>query len=245
MTEHSPAGPSVDPASLDPQEVHAARDSLIAVARRAFETGLQTNAGGNLSVRLRSVPACVIKPSGIGYGEVNHDNLMVCDLDGRTVVGHHKPSKDKDFHCAIYRARADVGAIVHVHSPWATAWGCAGRTVPLVTVQAIEKMGSIPLVPLGPNGGPQTAEQIGEVMGGDARVCLLANHGTVGVAPTALKALHLCEILEETAQTAAFAELLSQGTPLALPGRGGVDPYTGQRALAGGQSGGQSGGKPG
>ena len=222
----------IDPTSLDEQELYAAREALIGVARRAFDAGLQTNAGGNLSVRLRSADACVIKPSGIGYREVNHDNLMVCDLEGRTILGHHKPSKDKDFHCAIYRTRPDVGAIVHVHSPWATAWGCAGREIPVVTVQAIEKMGRIPLVPLGPNGGPQTAEQIGEAMASPGvRVCLLANHGTVGVARTALKALHLCEMLEEVAQTAAFAELLSQGRPLALPGRGGVDPYTGRRAV--------------
>ena len=220
------AAPTIDASDLDEQELYAAREALIGVARRAFETRLQTNAGGNLSVRLRSVDACVIKPSGIGYGEVNHDNLMVCDLEGRTVLGHHKPSKDKDFHCAIYRLRPDVGAIVHVHSPWATAWGCAGREIPVITVQAIEKMGRIPLVPLGPNGGPQNADQIGEAMRSrDVRVCLLANHGTVGVARTALKALHLCEILEETAQTATIAEMLSRGEPLALPTRGGVNPY--------------------
>ena len=213
--------PAVEREAIDEQELHAARESLIGVARRAFETGLQTNAGGNLSVRLRSVEACVIKPSGVGYAEVSHDNLMVCDLEGRTVLGHHKPSKDKDFHCAIYRLRADVGAIVHVHSSWATAWGCAGRTVPLLTVQSLEKMGSIPLVPLSENGGPQTADQIGEAMASpEIRVCLLANHGTVGVARTAIKALHLCEILEETAKTAAIAELLAGGSPLSMPQRG-------------------------
>ena len=213
--------PTIDPASLDEQEVYAAREALIGVAKRAFDTGLQTNAGGNLSVRLRSVEACVIKPSGIGFAEVSHDNLMVCDLAGRTITGHHKPSKDKDFHCAIYRLRPKVGAIVHVHSSWATAWGCAGRTVPLLTVQSIEKMGTIPLVPLSENGGPQTAEQIGEAMRGeDVRACLLANHGTVGVATTALKALHLCEILEETAKTAAITEVLAGGSPITMPVRG-------------------------
>ena len=213
---------------VDEQDLHAKREALVMVAQRAFRTGLQTNAGGNLSIRLTGVAACVIKPSGIGYGEVNHDNLQVIDLEGRTVSGgHYKPSKDKDFHVAIYRARADVHAIVHVHSPWATAWGCAGRTIPAITVQAIEKMGEIPLIPLSENGGPQTAEQIGEVMKAPGRrVCVLANHGTVGVARTALKALHLCEILEETAKTAAIAEMLRRaGRPLSLAKRGGIDPY--------------------
>ena len=213
--------------AIDEQDLHAKQEALIQVARRAFRSGLQTNAGGNLSIRLTGVEACVIKPSGLGYGEVNHHNLQVVDFDGQTITGgQFKPSKDKDFHVAIYRERPDVNAIVHVHSPWATAWGCAGRTIPSITVQAIEKMGEIPLIPLGPNGGPQTAEQIGEVMKAkDRRVCVLANHGTVGVAKTALKALHLCEILEETAKTAAIAEMLSRGHPLATAQRGGVDPY--------------------
>lgn len=214
---------SVNSSDLDEQELYGAREALIGVARRAHRSGLQTNAGGNLSVRLRSMAACVIKPSGLGYGEVNQDNLMVVDLNGHTVRGHHKPSKDKDFHVAIYRERPDVGAIVHVHSPWATAWGCAGREIPALTVQAIEKMGRVPLIPLSPNGGPQTAEQIGAVMRDPSlNVCLLANHGTVGVGKTALQALHLCEILEETAQTAAIAETLAQGRPLTLAKRGGV-----------------------
>ena len=218
---------SITTDDIDEQDLHAKREALIVVARRAFRTGLQTNAGGNLSIRLTGAAACVIKPSGIGYGEVNHDNLQVVDLEGRTVSGgHYKPSKDKDFHVAIYRARSDVHAIVHVHSPWATAWGCAGRTIPAITVQAIEKMGDIPLIPLSENGGPQTAEQIEEVMKAPGRrVCVLANHGTVGVAKTALKALHLCEILEETAKTAAIAEMLSAGNPLATAKRGGIDPY--------------------
>ncbi len=212
---------------IDDQDLHAKQTALIQVAQRAFQTGLQTNAGGNLSIRLTGIDACVIKPSGIGYAEVNHDNLQVVDFEGRTITGgHYKPSKDKDFHVAIYRERPDVNAIVHVHSPWATAWGCAGRVIPSITVQAIEKMGEIPLIPLSENGGPQTASQIGAAMKEPGRrVCVLANHGTVGVGKTALKALHLCEILEETAKTAAIAEMLSGGNPLATAKRGGVDPY--------------------
>lgn len=217
--------PELTPADLNDQDLYSARCALIEVAHRAFQTGLQTNAGGNLSVKLAGVEACVIKPSGIGYGEVSHDNLMVVDFEGRTVLGHHKPSKDKDFHVAIYRERPDVNAIVHVHSPWATAWGCANREIPVITVQAIEKMGAIPIVPLNENGGPQTAAQIGGVMkDASLNVCVLANHGTVGVAKTALKALHLCEILEETAKTAAIAELLAGGRALDLPKRGGKQP---------------------
>lgn len=196
---------------IDEQELASKQQTLIAIARRAFDSGLQTNAGGNLSIRLASIEGCVIKPSGIGYAECTPDNLMVIDLDGNTLLGHHKPSKDKDFHVAIYRERPDVQAIVHVHSPWATGWGAARRQIPLLTVQAIEKMGSLPSIPLGSDGSAQSASQIGAVFKDRSiRAAILESHGTIGVGSTMLKALHLCEIIEETAHIATVRELVGR-----------------------------------
>ena len=197
--------------AVDEQELYVKKQNLIAIALRAFQTGLQTNAGGNLSIRLSSIAGCVIKPSGVGYAECTQDNLMVVDLDGETLLGHHTPSKDKDFHVAIYRARPDVQAIVHVHSPWATGWGAARRQIPLLTVQAIEKLGNLPSIPLRPDGGAQSAAQIGAVFQDRSiRAAILENHGTVGVGSTMLKALHLCEIIEETAHIATVRELVAR-----------------------------------
>ena len=113
--------------TIDRNDLYAKKLALVAVAKRCFERGLQTNAGGNLSVRLSGVDAIVIKPSGVGFNECTPDNLMVADLEGRTVEGHGKPSKDLDFHADLYKVRPDIGAIVHVHSPWATGWGSAPK----------------------------------------------------------------------------------------------------------------------
>ena len=66
-------------------------DALIASARRCFDLGLQTNAGGNLSVRLASRDAIVIKPSGVGFAECTRDNLQVVLLDGTVLPSLHKP----------------------------------------------------------------------------------------------------------------------------------------------------------
>ena len=198
--------------SPSPQDVEAQADALIACARRCFERGLQTNAGGNLSVRLASAPAILIKPSGVGFAECTRDNLQVVGLDGVLRPSAHKPSKDLDFHLAIYRVRADVNAIVHCHSPWATGWASAGREVPCVTVQTIEKIGRMPLIPLSPNGGPQTEVEIEPVFADPSvRAATLANHGTIGVGATLTKALHLAEIIEETAQVAYLREALMGG----------------------------------
>lgn len=194
-------------------DLEAVRAAIVAAARRCFERGLQTNAGGNLSARLLSFDAIVIKPSGIGFAEVTPDNLQTVGLDG-TVLEEHggrglKPSKDLDFHLEIYRLRPDVGAIVHCHSPWATGYASAGLEVPCLTVQTIEKIGRMPLVPLSPLGGPQTAAEIGPVFRDPSvRAAVLANHGTIGVGATLTRALHLAEIIEETAHIAFVRDAL-------------------------------------
>ena len=131
-------------------------DELIAAARRCFDLRLQTNAGGNLSLRLSCGDAIVIKPSGVGFAECTRDNLQVVRLDGTILPSEHRPSKDLDFHLDLYRIRSDINAIVHCHSPWATGYASAGLEIPCLTVQTIEKIGRMPLIPLSANGGPQT-----------------------------------------------------------------------------------------
>ena len=179
------------------------KDALIAAAKRCFDLRLQTNAGGNLSVRLERADAIVIKPSGVGFNECTRDNLQVVHLDGTIEPSEHKPSKDLDFHLDLYRIRADINAVVHCHSPWATGYASAGIEIPCLTVQTIEKIGRMPLIPLSPQGGPQTNTEISPVFRDTNIVAaVLANHGTIGVGATLMKAQYLAEIIEETAHIA-------------------------------------------
>ena len=165
---------------LDPSDIEAKKDALIWSARRCFDRGLQTNAGGNLSVRLSSGAAIVIKPS-----------------------------KDMDFHLDLYRIRPDINAIVHCHSPWATGFASAGIEIPCLTVQTIEKIGRMPLIPLSENGGPQTEVEISPVFqDASVRAAVLANHGTIGVGKTLTAAQYLVEIIEETAHIAFVRDTL-------------------------------------
>ncbi|MBO9424140.1 class II aldolase/adducin family protein [Labrenzia sp. R4_1] len=185
------------------QDLTAKKDALIATAKRCFDLRLQTNAGGNLSVRLESADAIVIKPSGIGFNECTRDNLQVVHLDGTIEPSDHKPSKDLGFHLDLYRIRGDIKAVVHCHSPWATGYASAGVEIPCLTVQTIEKIGRMPLIPLSPQGGPQTETEISPVFE-DPKVvaAVLANHGTIGVGSSLMKAQYLAEIIEETAHIA-------------------------------------------
>ncbi|MEM8823573.1 MAG: class II aldolase/adducin family protein [Pseudomonadota bacterium] len=186
-------------------------DRLIESARRCFDRGLQTNAGGNLSVRLDARDAIVIKPSGVGFAECSRDNLQVVELSGHILPAAEglKPSKDLDFHLDLYRIRDDINAIVHCHSPWATGYASAGLEIPCLTVQTIEKIGRMPLIPLSANGGPQTDVEISPVFRDPhIRAAVLANHGTIGVGKTLMAAQYLAEIIEETAHIAYVRDTL-------------------------------------
>ena len=192
-----------------PADLIDKKDALIATAKRCFDLRLQTNAGGNLSVRLDAIDAILIKPSGIGFNECIRDNLQVVHLDGTIEDSPFKPSKDLGFHLDLYRIRDDIRAVVHCHSPWATGYASAGLEIPCLTVQTIEKIGRMPLIALSPMGGPQTDREISPVFQDPKIVAaVLANHGTIGVGATLMKAQYLAEIIEETAHIAYVRDTL-------------------------------------
>lgn len=190
-------------------DIIAKKDALIACARRCFDLGIQTNAGGNLSVRLASLDAIVIKPSGVGFAECTRDNLQIVHLDGTIEPSDHKPSKDLGFHLDLYRIRDDINGIVHCHSPWATGYASAGIEIPCLTVQTIEKIGRMPLIPLSKEGGPQTEVDISPFFkDASVKAAVLANHGTIGVGKDLMSAQYLAEIIEETAHIAYVRDTL-------------------------------------
>lgn len=216
---------------IDPSDLNDKKDALIASARRCFDLGLQTNAGGNLSVALDSGDAIVIKPSGVGFAECSRDNLQVVHLDGTIEPSPHKPSKDLGFHLDLYRIREDIRAVVHCHSPWATGYASAGIEIPCLTVQTIEKIGRMPLIPLSSQGGPQTEVEISPVFrDASVKAAVLANHGTIGVGKTLMAAQYLAEIIEETAHIAYVRDTL-----MAAHGKSAADlPQYGTAADAAG-----------
>ena len=196
------------------------KDELIATAKRCFQLGLQTNAGGNLSVRLLEGDAILIKPSGVGFNECTRDNLQIVALDGTILSSSPelKPSKDLYFHLDLYRIREDIQAIVHCHSPWATGYASAGLEIPCLTVQTIEKVGRMPLIPLSPAGGAQTEVEISPFFQDPKiKAAVLANHGIIGVGKSLMAAQYIAEIIEETAQIAYVRDTLAQAHNKAIP----------------------------
>jgi L-ribulose-5-phosphate 4-epimerase len=86
---------------------------------------------GNVSVADRNLGVFAIKPSGVPYEELSPGKMVIVDLDGKTVSGDLRPSSDTLTHAVLYKNWTDIGAIVHTHSMYATAWAQSLRDIPV------------------------------------------------------------------------------------------------------------------
>jgi L-ribulose-5-phosphate 4-epimerase len=177
--------------------------------------GLVAWTSGNVSGRDPDSGLVVIKPSGVRYEDLRPEDMVVVALDGTVAEGALKPSSDTASHLYIYRARPDVGGIVHTHSSYATAFAAVGLPIPVyLTAQADEFGGPIPCGGFALIGG----EEIGKVVLdsiGDSPAILLKNHGVFSVGATAEAAVKTAVMVEDVARTVWLA--LQIGRPEVIP----------------------------
>ncbi len=185
--------------------------------------GLITYTWGNVSGIDRESGLFVIKPSGVDYDELKPEDMVVMDLDGNKVEGDYNPSSDTPTHLELYKAFAEVGGIVHTHSPWATSWAQAGRSIPCYgTTHADYFYGEIPcarsLTEEEINGEYEknTGLVIIETFQGKNPMhipgVLCTNHGPFTWGTDADNAVHNAVVLEEVAKMACRTEQLKPGT---------------------------------
>jgi L-ribulose-5-phosphate 4-epimerase len=108
--------------------------------------GLITLSFGNASAIDRAKGIFAIKPSGVDYAALRADDMVLVDLDGKTVEGKFNPSSDTPTHRRLYLGFASVGGVVHTHSLHATAFAQAGRPIPIFgTTHADYFFGDVPV----------------------------------------------------------------------------------------------------
>ena len=107
---------------------------------------LVTLTWGNVSGIDRSKNLIVIKPSGVDYGEMTVDDLVVLDLNGKIIEGSKRPSSDTATHIELYKAFPVIGGITHSHSEYATIFAQACKEIPCFgTTHADQFYGPVPL----------------------------------------------------------------------------------------------------
>jgi len=155
------------------------RAEIVAVAQAIDRAGFCPSKSGNVSARFGD--GLLITPSGLPYAQTTPDDLIALSLDGAVLSGSRKPSSEWPFHTAIYRARPDAQAIVHTHSPRATALSCTRRGIPAFHYMiALCGGADIRCAEYATFGSPELAANAVAALEGRKAV-LLANHGVIAL----------------------------------------------------------------
>jgi len=166
--------------------------------------------GGNVSARDPESGLVVIKPSGVRYEDLRPEQMVVLDLQGKVVEGDLKPSSDTFSHLYIYRARPDIGGIVHTHSRYATAFAAIGKAIPCVlTAMADEFGGPIPCAGFALIGDEAIGKLVVEGIGQSPAI-LLKNHGVFTLGKNASAAVKAAVMTEDVAATVWMAYQIGQ-----------------------------------
>ena len=202
--------------------LEALRAEVVRCAQEAEAQGLCRWRSGNFSARDRETGLVCMTPSGVDRRTMVAEDIIVMDLDARVVEASNgrKPSSEALMHLAAYEVRPNVCAIVHTHSPFALVFAALERPIPGLVLEAAHlhcEGGSVPVAPFAPQGTAELADSVRAPLRlGDA--LLLARHGVLTVGASLDDALLKASYVEELAEVAYRAALISGGTmPTPLP----------------------------
>ena len=183
------------------------RAAIVETCLRMNAEGLNQGTSGNVSVRAGQ--GMLITPSGVPYEDMTPAMVVEVDAEGRA-AGPLKPSSEWRMHLDIYRARAEAGAVVHVHSTHATALSCLRQGIPafhyMVAVAGGDRIACADYATFGTQA---LSDAMLRALEGRS-ACLLANHGQIAFGETLAKALWRAGEVEVLARQYAVSRGLGE-----------------------------------
>jgi L-fuculose-phosphate aldolase len=167
------------------------REALADVCRTLASRGLVLGTAGNVSVRVGD--QVVVTPTGCTFESVSPDDMSVVELDGEVAEG--APTSELGLHLGVYRAMDWAGAVVHTHSPMATAVGCVVDELPAIHYAMLALGGSVRVAPYATFGTGQLHEHVLHALEGRT-AALMKNHGTLNCGASLGAALDGALLLE-------------------------------------------------
>lgn len=182
------------------------REALVEASRRACLRGIQSGDGGNVSARCPEGDRMLVTASGRSLGDASPEAFLLTDLAGTVLAGEGRPTREALLHGRLYQARPGLGAIVHVHAPYAIAVAHRHDEVPRVTWHARLKLpGRVPVLDVP---SPVVRDEDWPIVAAalhrhpDLSAFVLRDHGVVALGADPLGAENVAELVEETAQIA-------------------------------------------
>jgi ribulose-5-phosphate 4-epimerase/fuculose-1-phosphate aldolase len=177
------------------------RQDIVRLSKSLYDRGFSVGSAGNISAGIPD--GMLITPTNSCLGFLDPARISKLDRNGNHVAGD-PPSKEIFLHRAFYETRPHTGAVVHLHSTYATALSCLSDIdpqdcIPPLTPYVVMRIGTVRMVPYVRPGDSKAGDLIRDLKGGCAAV-LLANHGPVVTGKDIASAVYAAEELEETAR---------------------------------------------
>jgi L-fuculose-phosphate aldolase len=184
---------------------------VLATARAMNASGINRGSAGNVSARCDE--GFLITPTGMAYDACTAEDMVNVGADG-TASGKRKPSSEWRFHRDIYAARPEAGAVVHTHSPFATALACQGQGIPAFHYMVARFGGTdVRCAAYATFGSQELSDAILIALEG-RNACLMAHHGMVVFGRDCDQALALAVELETLCEQ--YWRVLQLGAPKLL-----------------------------
>ena len=190
------------------------------------QLGLVLFTFGNVSVADRENKVFAIKPSGVPYEHLSPEKMVIVDFDGHIIEGKLNPSSDTKTHAVLYKHWGKIGAIVHTHSTYATAWAQSLRDIPIYgTTHADHNTVDIPCAPpmsdemIQGNYEYETGFQIMNCFKEkglsyeEVEMMVVGNHAPFTWGKNGDKAVYNAAVLEQVAKMAWLTEQINPNAP--------------------------------
>lgn len=194
-------------------EYESLKREIIDKCRLLEKMGYFVGTWGNISVRIPE--GFIVTPSRVLYDEIETSDFVTVSPDGKVLAGHRLPSSEAEIHRGVLNKKRNVGAIIHSHSPYATAVACLQRSIPAFVEDLAQIIGGevrcTRYVPAGQH--KKIAEEVEKTIGEENAV-LLANHGVLCCGRDLQEAFVASQILEKAALLMLAAGNLGQVIPI-------------------------------
>lgn len=181
------------------------KNELIEYGRMAGDKNYTPGISGNLSARCGDM--VVITSSGVANGYLTENDFAVVDFDGNAIEGE-KPSSERMLHIEFYKKRPEMNYVMHVHSPYLTAFASAGIALDdKISPEIIYCFEKIPLAEYSIPGSKELVEKTSRYFE-NYDVVLMANHGVIIAGKDIKDAFYKLDLCENYAKTVICAKLL-------------------------------------
>ena len=174
------------------------REQIVETARRMVVDGLVHGAQGNVSAQDRETGLVAITPSAVDKACLTVDDVTIVDPHGKVIEGRWKPTSETPMHTIFYRERQGVGAVVHSHAPFATAYGLQSGPLPVVLIEAAGCLGGQVAVAPYRRPGTDDVARIALETADEGVAVILANHGLLTVGDNLERAYEASLAVETT-----------------------------------------------